>query len=114
MVTRFAQQFGRYAAPGLAWHFGDTVTYHPGGSGSRPIQAMIERNVQVISDGGEVVVYDFVLRVLDNSTTGIAATEIDTGPDQVTVATRVGEAPLRRQIVQVISTENGLVRFAVQ
>lgn len=80
----------------------------------RIVKAVIERDVQVLASTGEVTVYDIVCEVLDDASEGIAATEIDTGPDQVTVPLRVGETGVRRQIVKVLSTENGLVRFAVQ
>lgn len=114
MTTRMATMFSRSAAPNLVRQFGDTITYHKNGGGTRSVSAMIERDVQVLTETGDVLVYDFVLRVEDDETTGITSTEIDAGTDVVSVPLRVGEAACRRQIIRVLSTENGLVRFAVQ
>ena len=74
--------------------------------------AIVEREVQVIDEAG-VMGLATKVRVFNDSVTGISATEIDTGRDFVTVVLRVGEAPQRRAIVNVESTENGIVAFEV-
>jgi hypothetical protein len=115
MATRFAQQFARAAVPNLVRQFGDTIIYMPRHGPARSgIAAMIERNVEVMSEADGFVVHAMVLRVVNDSTTGISAAEIDQGGDQIKVPLRVGEPAVTRTIVQVISTENGLVRFAVE
>lgn len=115
MATRFAQQFRRAGSVSLMAQFGDDVIYYAGGVGDgRAIKGMIERDVSVISEAGDVVGLAFVIRVLDNDTTGISSTEVDTGTDLIGVSLRVGEEMQQRQVVRVISTENGIVRLQVQ
>lgn len=113
MATRFAQQFARTAVPSLIRQFGEAVTYYADGKGAgREIVAMIEREVSVINEAG-VMAQSTMVRVYDNATTGISATEINTGRDTLAFPLRVGETPRIKQIARVESTENGLVRFEV-
>lgn len=95
--------------------FGESVVYYPDGDegAGRTISARLERNVEVIGQGGDMMVFRTVVSVLDSSTVGISATEIDTHRDKVGLAMRIGESPKIRQIVRVQSTENGIVRFEV-
>ena len=95
--------------------FGDSIIYFASGAGDgRAIQAMVDREVGIVGETGEVNALATVVRVFDNVTTGISSTEIDTQADEILVSLRVGETPQRRAIVRVVSTENGLVRFIVQ
>lgn len=113
MPSRFALQFTRSGVPGLMRQFGEPVTYYASGTGSgRAIQAMIERDVQVITDQG-IPALQTLVTVKDDATLGISATEIDTGSDTLGIALRVGESAQIRQIVRVVSTENGQVQFEV-
>lgn len=112
-MTRFATMFSNAAASNLVRQFGSTIVYQPRHGDARSIQhAIIEREQQILDQQG-VVIYAIVIRVEDSVTTGIAATEIDTGGDSVLVPVRIGESPVRKEIVQVLSTENGIVRFVV-
>lgn len=114
MATRFAQQFTRHGAQSLVRQFGEPIVYYADNTGGgRSINAIVERDIDVIGESGEVIGQMIVVRVLNNSTTGISSTEIDTGADQISVALRVGESAVRKQIVKVQSTENGMVRFEV-
>lgn len=113
-MSIFARQFKRTGGGLLLRQFGDRITYYArSGATGRQVQAMIERDQQLI-DGVPVPGQPFVVRVLNDSHKGISATEIDTGGDEISVPLRVGEDAERRSIVQVISTENGMVRFMVQ
>lgn len=112
-MTRFAQQFTRLGSPLLIRQFGELVTYFAEGvGGGRAIQAIVERDVQVITDQG-IPALQTLVTVRNDATLGITATEIDTGTDTLRVAMRVGETPQVRQIVRVVSTENGHVQFEV-
>lgn len=95
--------------------FGETVGYYNrAGDPVRNVTAMVERNVEIVSEAG-VVGQATIIRVRDSSSLGISSTEIDTGGDKVSFALRVGETPAQsKSIVRVMSTENGLVRFMVQ
>ena len=113
MATRFAQQFKRIGIPLLLRQFGESVTYYAGGTGSgRVVDALIERDVQVITDEGIPALQTFIT-VTNDATIGITSTEIDSGRDKVSVSLRVGETPQIRQIVSVAATENGRVRIEV-
>lgn len=112
MPSRFDDLFAATGAPTLIDMFGEPVVYYPGGDtdAGRSISAMIEREVQVISHG-EIMGFVTVVRVLDSSTEGISATEINTGRDTIRIQMRRGESSRLKQITKVLSTENGIVRF---
>lgn len=115
-MSRFRSLFSRGATQLLVDNFGESITYYPNGDtsgGGRLISAMIERNVESLSQGGDVMGFVTVVRVLDDSTTGISSTEIDSGQDLIGVAMRVGESQRLKQITRILSTENGIVRFEV-
>lgn len=114
MATRFAQQFSRLGVDSLLRQFGESITYYAEGAGSgRSITAMIQRDVSVVDESGQVISQATVMRVKDDSTYGISATEIDT-IDEVSFELRVGETAQRKVIAKVLGTDNGFVRFEVQ
>ena len=114
MATRFSQQFNRLGAPLLIRQFGESIVYYAGGTGAgRTIDAIIDREHSVVSDIGEVIGFVTLIQVRDSSTLGISAAEIDTGDDEVSVALRTGKDVQRRQIVRVVSTDNGMVQFEI-
>ena len=116
MATRLATMFDRAAAANLMRQFGEAVIYYPdGGDTGREITALVNRDgVEIIGETGEVHARLIEVRVRNDSTTGISSTEIDTGADEIRLPLRVGESSQRRQITEVLSTENGLVRFLIQ
>ena len=115
MTTRFASLFRRTGAPMLLHQFGEQITYYPRGAATgRTISAMVERGVSVPSETGDGVAMAIVVRVVDDSTEGISATEIDDGRDEVSIATITGGTAERRQITRVEADANGLVRFMVR
>lgn len=114
MATRFAQQFKRTGAPSLLRQFAEPIVYYPGGiADGRSIDAIVTRGVEVVSETGQVA-YAIVVRVLDDATLGISATEIDDGRDVVLVALNTGGTPERRQITRTKDDSNGMVRFMVR
>lgn len=114
-MTRFATMFSNAAASNLVRQFGESLTYYADGAGAgRSITGMVQRDVQIISETGDVMGLAFVIRVENDVTTGISSTEVDTGADEIAVARRVGKSAERRRIVRVESTENGLTRLVVQ
>jgi hypothetical protein len=113
-MSRFAQQFARAGGPSLVHQFGDSIVYYPQGvSSGRTIQAMIQRGVEVVGEAGQVS-YAIQVRVLDNATTGISATEIDDGRDTVSIPLIEGGTAEVRQITRMTDDSNGLVRFMVR
>jgi hypothetical protein len=115
MPTRFAQQFKRTAVRNLVRQFGETIGYSHAGASERLIQAIVVRDpTAILAEIGEVVVNAMIVRVVNDSATGIAATDLDTGRDYVSVALVADGEPERRSIIQVLSDTNGFVRFLVQ
>lgn len=94
--------------------FAESVTYYAGGTGSgRVIKAVIERDVQVITDQSIPALATFVT-VVNSSTLGISSTEIDTGRDKLGFEIRLGDTSAQtRQIVEVSDADDGMVRFEV-
>lgn len=115
-MNPLATLFKRSAAPLLLGTMGETVTYYAeGGVSGRSITALVERGIfEVPQETGEQVTASLSIRVYNDSTTGISATEIDTGLDEIGAALRDGAAESRRRIVRVISDANGMLRLLVQ
>jgi hypothetical protein len=118
VATRFAQIFKRTGARNLLAQFGESegIVYYPRGSGSpRSISAIVTRNnPDIISEVGDVISQYLFVRVLNDETSGISATEIDSGIDMVDVALRTDGHRERRPIVKVTDTSGGMVRFIVR
>jgi hypothetical protein len=101
--------------------FAEQVTYYPrvgfgGTATSRSIKAVIIRNQIAASsaDGGEVIVTTFEVHVENSSTNGIASSEIDTGGDQIGIASRIGGTVKRRAIVMVEDHDDGMITLQCQ
>ena len=78
-------------------------------------RAIVERGTfEVISETGDVTSQAIVVKVRNDSTYGISATEIDTGGDELNVAIRAGGTAQRRAIVRVLSDNGAFVRFLCQ
>lgn len=113
-MSRFATQFARTGAPSLVRQFGESIVYYAGGGNAgRTIYALIERNVAVETSTGTTA-QEIVVRVRNDATHGISATEINDKKDQVFVSLVVGGTPERRQITRINDDANGLVRFMVR
>lgn len=115
MATRHAARFSRTSAPMLVREMGEPIIYyHDGGLVARPIEAIVERGVEVPSESGDQVAQALVIRVLDDSTLGISALELNDGRDEVSVSLKVGGPATRRIISRRIDDANGMIRFLVR
>jgi hypothetical protein len=115
MANRFSSQFKKTGALGLLMQFGESVIYYPAAGGSRSITAMVLRDeLSAIAELGDVQGQAVIVRVLNDSTSGISSSEIETGGDEIAVALRLGEAVARRAIVRVQADSTGLLRLLVQ
>ena len=96
--------------------FGGSIGYfNLAGDAERTIEGIVERGTfEVISETGDVTSQAVIVKVQNDSTLGISATEIDTGGDELNVALRAGGAAERRAIVRILSDNGGLVRFLCQ
>jgi hypothetical protein len=111
-MSRFRSQFKRGPAVSLVRQFGESITYYPLGTGGRSISAIVRRGQEVGPTG--VVAQVIVCSVLDDSTLGISATEIDDARDQVLIALEQGGTAERREITLMDDDSNGMVRFRVR
>jgi hypothetical protein len=116
MPSTFNKQFSAVAAPDLIGYFGEDLVYLPeNGAEGRPIKGIVERGaLEIIAEIGDHVSQAIIVQVLSHKLRGILASEIDTGGDRIRVALRIGDDPVERPIVKVISDSGGFVRFAVQ
>ena len=131
------------AADGLLATFGETITYHPVGKigdtivGSGDILSMATLGIWRILSPAEAMAreitaivgregpgelpgtphgssYRAVVRVANNSTTGISSAEIDCGGDKVTLAVRIGKTAIERRITDIISQNAGMLTLGVR
>lgn len=95
--------------------FAESVTYYPRtrtatASSSRSIAAVVFRNqMEVVSENGVSVLPVWEVHVANNSTTGIASTEIDTGGDQIGFPPRDGEDAVKKTIVMILVQDHGML-----
>jgi hypothetical protein len=114
MATLHATRFQRNSFRLLLREMGEPLTYYAdGGVSGRPIDGIVERNVEVPSGNGDVA-QALIIRVLDSLTEGIAASEIDDGQDDISVPLKAGGTAERRRISRFIDDANGVVRFMVR
>jgi hypothetical protein len=105
------------AAGHIVGTWGEAVTYKPSVGATRSISAVIDRPGVRKSDipgayaanGPEILV-----RVINDSTTGITASEVNTGKDLISLAVRLGQTAQDRLITKVVSHDEGLVVLEVR
>lgn len=101
--------------------FAETVTYYPHtGYGEvatqRDIKAVVVRN-QIVAlgpDGGEVMVASFEVHVENSASTGISSSEVDTGGDQIGLASRIGGTVKRRSVIHLEEHDTGMLTLTCQ
>jgi hypothetical protein len=114
VLSKFDDQFAFSAVPALQDYFGETITYKPRGGGSRTITGLVDRTDRNLLDGSDrAMVPTFTITVANLVTTGILATEINTGGDAISVAVRYGGTAVDRRITKVLETNGSSVTFEV-
>lgn len=100
----------------LLRQFGEWIVYLPraGGKPRRIFARVVRNDTSIISETGEVVGQNITITVENSVTTGILATEIDSGGDEVQVAIEEGGELVTRSIAKVLNDSNGQVNFLVQ
>jgi len=124
MASRFAQLFQRTGARHLLRQFWEPITYWPKSDqwGVDPCEddavemyAKVERQgVAAIAEMYGMPTDSFIVTILNHETDGRLVEDIDDTGDAIDVAPEVGLEPIRKQIVKIISSESGLVRFLVR
>ena len=116
MPSRFWERSARSVIPTLLHHFGEQVSVVIGQT-TRTVAAMVERNPPVIyEEGGGVYLDDFVIRVKDDATAGVAYSEIVRGQTLVTLqANASGEAGIATKVVVAIENRaNGVLQLRLR
>ena len=115
MPTVFDSHFASAGFPMLLSNFGESITYLPGGGGSREIQAIVDRDPPTVFDAaGNAVFPQFIVRVYNSCRSGISSREVDTGKDQLQFVRRIGEVvPVTFSVGMMVSQDSGVVQLAV-
>lgn len=118
MATNFAKLFARTAAPTIMRQFKqeEQGEYHPRAGGVvRCVDFWVQRNqLEIMQEIGDAVSQSLIVRVINDATLGIDATEVDTGGDRFLVALTEGGVPVLRTIVRLLNDTNGFTRLLIQ
>jgi len=94
---------------------GEALTYKPAGGGTRAISAIVDRrDISPLGSAPHGHSQRLEILVVNDATDGIAATEVDTGGDMVTVARRIGEAAQDRPIKKIVNQDSDGVLLEVR
>lgn len=109
-MTAFADQFADSFA-GLLVDFGEAVAYRSHGNpDEREINAIVDRKPgEAFSASGDVVTYSMMIRVHNDSTLGISASELEEGRDLMEVPRRTGGVRKTVIIDQLINADAGVL-----
>lgn len=95
--------------------FGEDIKYLPNGGGEREIRAVVDRELPAeIPGAGQGQSSVIIIIVANSATTGISASEIDTGGDKVELAMRMGETVKQRRITKMIQQDAGMLTLEVR
>lgn len=95
--------------------FGESVVYRKRNNTTRTINAVVIRQVaELISDEENRALTVFEVHVINDSTTGIATSEIDLGGDAIEIADRVGKLARPRSIIQIQDQDEGMIVLQCQ
>jgi len=96
--------------------FAEVVTYYPrqrfgeATPTSRTINAVVMREqIQTIGEDGDTVSPMWQVHVANDSTYGIASSELDLGGDQISFPPRDGKTAERRAITQLMIQDHGML-----
>jgi hypothetical protein len=89
-----------FSLPGTCY-----VTYFPALGPARRIKAVIDH--QDVEDGREAV----EILVKNDSSSGIASAEINTGGDKVEISQRMNKRPVRMSVVEIIHHDAAMLKL---
>lgn len=96
-------------------HFAEDVTYYPHRFHTatvrepRSIRAVVVRNQVSVFNPDEQILTEFEVRVANDSTIGISSAELDTGGDQIMLAPRIGETPVKKSVQYLTEHDEGML-----
>jgi hypothetical protein len=70
---------------------------------------VVTRNQVSVFNPDEQVLTEFEVRVANDSTTGISSAELDTGGDQIELAPRIGETPIKKSVQYLTEHDEGML-----
>ena len=114
-MTVFDDWFAAAGFPALLGQFGETITYSPYKGSQRTISAIVNRDPAGVLDvTGNAVFPKATLRVYNDSTTGIASSEFDSGKDTVQFYLNIGDSETQRfSMMPLQSQDAGVTHVAV-
>ena len=90
----------------------EDLVYRPSGGDARTISALVDRPGADELGHGQAAAPE--IRVLNDATDGIDATELDLGADTIDVAERVGGTAAARRFNRIIGQDSEWLAFTVQ
>jgi hypothetical protein len=95
--------------------FAEPIVYMPGGTGSRSIMAIVDREEPTELEGGTGAQSTFTyIAVANDSTIGISSSEVNLNADKVEVSTKMGLATVEKRIVAIIYQDKGMMKLEVR
>ena len=95
-------------------YFGEPVTYHPKGGGTRDIIAVVDRNpVASITGLPHGNTPRMLVVVKNDSDDGISSSEVNTGGDKVNLSVRIGDTAQQRRINSIVWNDIGMMHLEV-
>lgn len=99
----------------LLQQFGEPIVYLPYGSGRRSITAIVERNPPAVFDAsGNAVLPTATVRVYNSDRSGIDASRVNVGSDELRFALKIGDTAGRCfSIMTLLSQDSGVTHLAL-
>jgi hypothetical protein len=90
--------------------FAEPTVYHKKNGRTRPVNAVVIREVLgILPEDGDVVYPMFEIHVANDPSEGIASDELNLGGDQLEFPDRVGQPPKRHSILKLLSHDEGML-----
>lgn len=93
---------------------GESLTVYPDGVTARVVNGFVERNPPEPLDGADALSPRLVITLANNATTGMTASEVNTGLSTVSIAAKPGGSATTRPIVSIIDQDAALIRVGVR
>lgn len=90
--------------------FAEPVTYYKKTGKARPIDAVVVRDaLAILPEDGDTVTPVFEIHVANDIVKGISSEELNLGGDMIAFAPRVGQPVERREIIRILSHDEGMI-----
>jgi len=114
MPSQFHNQFRDLGFPGLLAEFGEPIRYFLVKGGERSINAIVDRSPPATYDAaGNVVLFEFAVRIYNHPKMGVLASEVNTGGDEVELIDELGNSkPVRKSVMMRLREDSGVIELA--